>query len=78
MWLGEELSFDDDKIIGPITVLNPQSIMAWVEENQTKRAPKIRRCLPKTLDEAQGGKLSQLFIEAFGEGDSGNSIMSHF
>lgn len=78
MWLGEEVSFDDDKVIGPITVFNPQSVMAWVEENPTKRRPKIRRCLPKTLDEAQGGKLSQLFIEAFGEGDSGNSLMSHF
>ncbi len=78
MWLGEELSFDDDKVIGPITAFNPQSIMAWVKENPTTRGPKIRRCLPKTLEEAQWGKLSYLFIEAFGDGDSGISLMSHF
>jgi hypothetical protein len=78
MWLGEELSFDDDKVIGPITAFDPESIMAWVKEDPKKRASKIRRCLPKTLDETQGGKLTLLFIETFGEGDLGDSIMSHF
>ena len=78
MWLGEELSFDDDNVIGPIIVFNAESIMAWVKEDPTKRAPKIQRCLPKTLDEGEGGKLSRLFIETFGDGDLGNSIMGHF
>jgi len=78
MWLGEELSFDDDKVVGPITSFNPEQVMEWVTEDPKKRARKILRCLPKTFDETQGGKLTKLFAETFGDGELGDSLMSHF
>ena len=78
MWLGEELSFGDDKVVGPITVFNPELVMAWVMENPAQRARKLRRFLPKTLDENQGGRITKFFVEAFGDGELGDYLMSHF
>jgi hypothetical protein len=78
MWIGEKFSFDNDKNVGPITVFNPESVIAWAREDPAKRARIILRCLPKTLDEKSGGKLTRLFIESFGEGQLGNSLMGHF
>lgn len=46
--------------------------------NPKDRAWKILRCLPKTLDESRGGKLTELFIESFGEDELGNSLIGHF
>ena len=78
MWLGEELSFDNDKVVGAITLFKPDSVMEWVMKDPNKRARKILGCLPKTLDEERGGKLTKLFIEAFGDGELGDYLMSHF
>lgn len=78
MWLGEEFSFDEDKMVGPTRVLNPKAVMGWVARDPKNRARKILRCLPKTLDEMHGGKLTKLFIEAFGEGEFDESLMTHF
>ena len=78
MWLGEEMSFDNDKIVGPITAFNSESVIAWVKENTAKRARTILRSLPKTLDEGGGGKLTRLFIESFGDGRLGDFLMGHF
>lgn len=78
MWLGEEFSFDDDKVVGPITVFDPDSVMEWIMKDPDKGARRILRCLPKTLDEKQGGKLTKLFIEAFGDSEFGESLESHF
>jgi hypothetical protein len=78
MWLGEEFGFDDDKVIGPITAFDAESVVAWVVENPTKRARKLLRCLPKTLDESGGGNLTRLFVETFGDGELGDHLMSHF
>ena len=78
MWLGEEMSFDNDKIVGPIIAFNPDSVITWARENPAKRARTILRCLPKTLDEKRGGKLTRLFIESFGDGQLGDSLIGHF
>ena len=78
MWLGEALSFDSDKFIGPIAAFDPEAVMAWVIEDPTKRAQKVLRCLPKTLDETRGGKLTRLFVETFGDGELGDYLMTHF
>ena len=78
MWLGEGVSFGDDKFVGPITAFKPESVMGWVIESPTKRARKLLRCLPKTLDETRGGKLTRLFVEASGEGELGDYLMAHF
>jgi hypothetical protein len=43
------------------------------------RAFRLIRCLPKTLDENEGGLLTKLFLEEFGDDDKfANSLISHF
>jgi hypothetical protein len=41
--------------------------MGWVLQNPSTRARKLRYCLPKTLDEPDGGQLTRRFLEAFGD-----------
>jgi hypothetical protein len=53
--------------------------MAWVLQNPETRVRKLLRCLPKTLDEKDGGKLTKLFLEAFGEHENvAGSLIGHF
>jgi hypothetical protein len=78
MWLGEAFSFDNDKFVGPITAFDPESVIAWVMEKPAKRTRKLLRCLPKTLDEDRGGKLTRLFVETVGDGELGDYLMGHF
>jgi len=42
-------------------------IMAWVLQKPVTRVRKLLHCLPKTLDEKDGGKLTKLFLEALGD-----------
>jgi hypothetical protein len=79
IWLGDEFGFGkEEQHIGPITAFNPESVMKWVMKNPEDRAWKILRCLPKTLDEGRGGKLTRLFIDSFGDHELGDSLISHF
>ena len=78
IWLGDDFGFDDDNQSTPIGAFKPENIMFWVMQNPKLRAKKIAGCLPKTLDEKRGGKLSRLFLEAFGDDDLGNDLMGHF
>jgi hypothetical protein len=53
--------------------------MAWVLEHPETRVRKLLRCLPKTLDEEDGGKLTKLFLEAFGDHENvAGSLTGHF
>jgi hypothetical protein len=65
-WLGDELGWDRGQA-GPITYFDPEPVMAWVLQNPATRARKLRRCLPKTLSEQDGGRLTRLFLEVFGD-----------
>ena len=70
---------DEDEQTGPIDAFNPEAVMQWVMNVPEDRARIILRCLPKTLDESRGGKLTRLFIEAFDDNnDFAESLMSHF
>jgi hypothetical protein len=54
-------------------------VMAWVLQNPDMRVRKLQRCLPKTLDEKDGGRLTRLFLEAFGDREEvAISLMMHF
>jgi hypothetical protein len=78
-WLGEEFGFDEEKQGGAIEALNPHAVVQWVMKNPGDRAWKILRCLPKTLDETPGGKLTRLFIETFGDdNDLAEDLIGHF
>jgi hypothetical protein len=54
-------------------------VMAWVLQNLDTRIRKLQRCLPKTLDEKDGGKHTRLFLEAFGGREEvADSLIMHF
>jgi hypothetical protein len=78
IWVGGGVSFGDAKFAGPVTVFNPESVMGWVRENPEERAQRLLPCLPKTLDENRGGKLTRLFVESFGDRRLGDSLIGHF
>ena len=78
-WLGNELEFEEHSQPGAISFFDPQIVMNWVLQDPKKRAWRLIRCLPKTLDEAEGGKLTKLFLEAFGDDEEFSaSLISHF
>ncbi len=48
-------------------------------QDPQNRAWKLIRCLPKTLNEDEGGKLTKLFLEAFGDDEElSGSLIGHF
>jgi hypothetical protein len=78
-WLGDEFGIDDRPQVGAIRHFDPDVIMAWVLQNPEARVRKLLRCLPKTLDEKDGGKLTKLFLEAFGDHENAaGSLIGHF
>lgn len=78
-WLGDRIAFGEDPPNGAIQYFDPASVMAWVADNPEPNAWRLLRCLPKTLDVNEGGKLTQLFVEAYGEDERlSSSLMSHF
>lgn len=79
IWLGDEISFGADGQPGLIAIFDAEAVMRWVMDDPDKRAWTILRCLPKNLDETHGGKLTMLFIEAFGDNeDIAHSLVSSF
>jgi hypothetical protein len=78
-WLGDELGFDEASHVGAIRFFNPNVVMSWVMDQPETRAQKLIRCLPKTLDENEGGILTNLFLERFGDDDAlAGSLIGHF
>jgi len=60
-------------------LLNADDIIRWVREKPEARVPLIYHGLPKTLDEKEGGRVTQLFIEAFSSMEQvAGSLMAHF
>ncbi len=78
MWLGDSGAAHRDAP-GAMRLLNPNDIIRWTQANPDERVRLIYHGLPKTLDEAHGGRVTQLFIEEFGDRDqvSGGLVM-HF
>jgi hypothetical protein len=66
-WLSDEFGLEAQAHAGAIKRFDPDTVMAWVLQNPGTRARKLQGCLPKTLDEQDGGKLTKLFLEAFGD-----------
>jgi hypothetical protein len=77
--LGDQFGFDDRPQGDAIRHFDPDMIMAWVLQDPETRARKLLRCLPKTLDERDGGKLTKLFLEAFGDHENmADYLIGHF
>jgi hypothetical protein len=78
MWLGDS-SLAHRAAPGAMRLLNADDIIRWTRENPDERVRLIYHGLPKTLDEKVGGRVTQLFIEAFGSMDRvTGSLMAHF
>jgi hypothetical protein len=78
-WLGDEFEFENRHSTGAIGFFDPAAVMSWIMNEPTTRARILIRCLPKTLDESEGGLLTRLFLEAFGDDDElAGSLISHF
>lgn len=78
-WLGDDLGFGERAVPGAIRIFDPEAVMAWVSRDPENRARKLLDCLPKTLDENDGGTLTRLFLETFGDNDNlSSSLMWHF
>jgi hypothetical protein len=65
--LSDEFGWEARARAGAITDFDLDVVMAWVLQNPGTRARKLSCCLPKTLDEKDGGRLTRLFFEAFGD-----------
>ncbi len=54
-------------------------IETWMLQNPETRVRKLLRCLPKTLDEEDGGRLTKLVLQAFGdEEDVTDFLIAYF
>jgi hypothetical protein len=78
-WLGDEFGFEEHAKPGTINLFDPDIVMNWILQDPQKRAWKLIHCLPKTLDEDEGGKLTKLFLETFGDDkELSGSLIGHF
>lgn len=78
-WLSDEIGFEEDAKENAIRYFDPAVVLAWVAEQPEKRIRLIGRCLPKTLDFDEGGILTRLFIEAYGDDEEIRYfLISHF
>lgn len=77
-WLTDS-GFDDKPNRGSITNFPPDVVMSWVRKAPKQRAPIIASCLPKTLNAAEGGLLTKMFIETYSnETRMSGHLISHF
>lgn len=65
-WLGEDLSFDEDTKIRPITYFKSDDVFAWIEVNPEKRACFIASAAPRTLDASNGGEITLEILRRYG------------
>ncbi len=78
-WLGDGFGFDEGPNAGAIRFFDPNLVMSWVLDKPETRARTIASCLPKTLNENEGGLLTRLFLEKFGNDDVlASYLISHF
>lgn len=79
IWLGDTFGFHDRTDFGAISKMPAQDIINWIKEDVENRCWLIQEVLPKTLNEAEGGTLTQLFIDEFCDDESkANSVCVHF
>lgn len=78
-WLWDHIGFDESPPKGAIHYFDPIAVMSWVSTNPEKNAWRLLQCLPKTLDEDDGGNLTILFLETYGDDERlSSALMSHF
>lgn len=66
-WLEDETDFGETGASGAIRFFEPESVMTWVKAEPRKRVRIVAGCLPKTLNVREGGTLTRMFIEEYGD-----------
>lgn len=78
MWLGDS-GFEDRRDLGAMRLLDPNEIIEWTKAAPDDRIKLIYHGLPKSLDPSEGGAVTVLFLETFGNTDRvPATLISHF
>ena len=78
LWLADT-GFEDLPEPCAANYLPAEKVLRWIKEDPEQRQWLIREILPKTLDQAKGGRLTCLFIEEFCDDDRmASSLFVHF
>ncbi|MFL6621149.1 MAG: hypothetical protein ACJ8NR_00820 [Sulfurifustis sp.] len=78
-WLGGRTNFGADPDTGAIIYFHAETIISWALRGSPRQVSALLHCLPKTLDEDQGGRVTRLFIETFGDDPKiASALISHF
>ncbi|MDU0460092.1 MAG: hypothetical protein RW306_15305 [Geobacteraceae bacterium] len=78
-WLEDETDFGEKDIPGAIRFFEPETVMGWVKEDTKKRVEILAGCLPKSLNSNEGGTLTRMFLEVYGDDKKiANRLISHF
>lgn len=78
-WLEDETDFDEKSTPGAICIFEPETVMRWVKDEPKKRVKIIAGCLPKTLNSNEGGTLTRMFLEEYGDDKkTADRLISHF
>jgi len=78
-WLEDETDFGGKGTPGAIRLFDPESVMKWIKDEARKRVPIIGSCLPKTLNINDGGLLTRMFLEEYGDDKkTADRVISHF
>lgn len=78
-WLGQRFEFDEYPTKCAIMYFDSGLVMDWASLNPKRNARILLRCLPKSFDDNEGGKLTLQFIEAYSDDEElSSALMSHF
>jgi hypothetical protein len=78
-WLEDETDFGEKGTPGAILYFEPESVMRWVKEEPKKRVRILVECLPKTLNSNEGGTLTRMFLEEYGDDKKiADRLIGHF
>lgn len=78
-WLEDETDFGEKGTPGAIHFFEPEVVMGWVKEKPIKRVKIMAGCLPKTLNICEGGMLTRMFLEEYGDDKKiADRLIGHF
>jgi len=78
-WLEDETDFGEKGTPGAIRFFEPETVMRWVKDEPRKRVKTIASCLPKSLNSNEGGTLSRMFLEEYGDDKKiADRLIGHF
>lgn len=79
LWLGPRGSFGERRGGGPMELFPADLVLSWVNEDPAERALLVARCVRKTVDPEEGGRLARELLVRFGHVQHLNDVLAgHF